>query len=138
MANWFSKHVRFPNDDEAYMDESLSNLVVGSDYGEFSLTNYGKFSRSLTAVLQAIHAVHPDVARQLDNIRGEYVGRGSLEGEYAAMNNRTVARIFAEYIPMATKPLASGEVDGVKYDVYEAPQGSGREAAAPKNVDGPT
>jgi len=39
----------------------------------------------------------------------------------ARVNNRTVSQIFAEYQAVDAKPLASGEVDGVRYELYDAP-----------------
>ena len=37
------------------------------------------------------------------------------------MNNRSLAQIIAEYQEPDRKPVASGEVDGMRYDLYDAP-----------------
>jgi hypothetical protein len=52
-------------------------------------------------------------------IRKAYFARYGIEGAYERMNNRTVSQIFAEYRPLDVKPIASGEVDGVRYELYE-------------------
>ena len=105
----------------------LLSKVVGSNYGDFSLLNYAKFSSSLTAVLREINAVDPGTARRLDKIRRECVGRFAFQGEYERMNNRTVAQIFAEYKPTGAKPVAAGEVEGMRFSLYKAPDDDGKE-----------
>jgi hypothetical protein len=74
---------------------------------------------SLTEVLRAIRSLSPEAAEKLRKISFDYSGRFGFEGEYLRLNNRTVERIFAEYTS-GMKPLASGQLDGVEHDLYEA------------------
>ncbi|ADG69544.1 hypothetical protein Plim_3732 [Planctopirus limnophila DSM 3776] len=58
--------------------------------------------------------------RKLGSIFRHYFALYDLEGAYENLNNKSVSQIFQEYentIP--GKPLASGQVDGVSYDLYE-------------------
>ena len=38
------------------------------------------------------------------------------------MNNRTVPQIIAEFDKVAAMPIASGEVEGIKYSLYNVPK----------------
>jgi hypothetical protein len=55
------------------------------------------------------------------DIAMDYSTNYGLEGAFGRMNNRTVAAIFAEYEPTNAKEIASGEIDGMRYQLYEAP-----------------
>jgi hypothetical protein len=88
--------------------ESL--LVSGSSFHEFS--------NSLTAVIQTLP---PEMRKRLRDIRKNYFCWYGLDELYKRLNDRTVSQIFAEYQPIDVEPIASGEVDGLRYDLYEAP-----------------
>jgi hypothetical protein len=48
------------------------------------------------------------------------------------LNRRTLSQIFAEYQPVERKMVTTGEADGVRYTLYEAPP------ADPKSDDSDT
>src|SRR5262245_12210612 len=73
------------------------------------------------AVSEAKRALPLETKKRLTKIFSSYLVRYDLEGVYERMNNRTVAQIFAEYQPEDLPEVASGEVGGVKYHLYEAP-----------------
>jgi hypothetical protein len=63
--------------------------------------------------------------QQFVEIAVDYSTKFGLERAYERMNNRTVAAIFAEYDDYQfanAKEIASGEVDGMRYHLYEAPK----------------
>jgi hypothetical protein len=63
---------------------------------------------------------------QLCAILRNYIGRYGIEAAYKRLNNRTVSQIVAEYKSDDVEPLAAGEVEGVRYELYDAPlPGSG-------------
>jgi hypothetical protein len=77
-------------------------------------------------IVQAINTVvrglAPDVRRRFNTIALQYLARYGVDGLYQRLNNRTVADILADYNPADdVKPIASGDVDGVRYMLYEAP-----------------
>src|SRR4051812_7682542 len=92
------------------MTEFGTMVVSGADVEEFS--------RSLTAVIQALP---PDLRDRLHGIRTNYFVSYGFDGAYERMNNRTVSQFFAEYQPKVVPIIASGAVDGVRYQLYEAP-----------------
>ena len=59
------------------------------------------------------------MAKRLCSIHDSYFVRYGFDGVYQRMNGRTVAQIFSEYQPADVKPIASGEADGVRYELYE-------------------
>lgn len=77
-------------------------------------------------IMGAINALMPqlavDVREQLDMIKLLYWQRYGFEGLFDRTNNRSVATILAEFnwadLP---SPIASGELDGVKYELFDAP-----------------
>jgi hypothetical protein len=85
-------------------------LVFGSSPSEIS--------KSVKSVFQALP---PEMAKEFRTIRVNYLlWYGPLEAN-ERLNNRTVAQIFSEYRPLEKKPMAAGELDGVRYELYEAP-----------------
>jgi hypothetical protein len=71
----------------------------------------------------------PDVARQLRGVRNEYLIAYGWEGVFERFNGRTVAQVIAEYEEPTHPPIvASGELGGVRYTLYEAPEGKGERA----------
>jgi hypothetical protein len=92
------------------MTDFESIRVSGSSFQEFSW--------SLTAALQALPS---EPRKRLRGIEKNYFAWYGLDGMDQRMNDRTVAQIFAEYQPVDVKPLATGEVEGVRYELYDAP-----------------
>jgi hypothetical protein len=95
---------------EKPMSDFESLLISGS--------NPMEFGQSLTKVCQTLPA---EMANRLHSIRKMYFAAYGLDGQYQRMNNRTVAQIFAEYQRTELKPIASGEMDSVRYELYDAP-----------------
>ena len=51
-----------------------------------------------------------------------YLARYKEEGAHERMNGRTVSQIFAEFQPPEDlKVIATGEVEGMRYTLYDAP-----------------
>ena len=78
-------------------------------------------------IVKAIDAVMPqlapDVRRRLNTIKIRYWQHYGVEGIYERVNNRTVSAILSEYGPgQEPKLIASGEVEGVRYEVVDAPE----------------
>jgi hypothetical protein len=70
----------------------------------------------------------PDVARQLKGVRNEYLIAYGWEGVFERFNGRTVAQILAEYREPAHPPIgASGELGGLRYTLYAAPEEEGEQ-----------
>lgn len=83
-------------------------------------------SPSPERIIGAINAVMPqlppDVRKRFNKIKLSYLQRFGLAGVYERVNNRTVAAILAEFDTSdEAKLIASGEVDGVHYELFEAP-----------------
>jgi hypothetical protein len=82
-------------------------------------SNFDEFSRSLTSAIKALPA---ELSKKLRSIRSDYFGWHGFDGAYLRLNNKTVRQIFESYQPESVAPLASGEVDGVRYTLFEASQ----------------
>ena len=91
-----------------------------TDFGtiRFSCLRFEQFSKSFGDVSRALPL---DMRERLRNILLRYFATYGINGAYERMNNRTVAQIFAEYQPADLKPIVSGEVDGIRYALYEGP-----------------
>jgi hypothetical protein len=83
-------------------------VMSGADYGEFS-KSFGSVCRELPR----------EMANRLSSILKNYFASYGFDGVYQRMNGRTVAQIFSEYQGVDVKPIASGEVDGMRYNLYE-------------------
>jgi hypothetical protein len=81
-------------------------------------TNYEQFSRSFGIICRKLPR---EDAKRLCAIKDSYSAIYGFEGAHERMNNRSVLQIFAEYQPTDVKPIESGEVDGMRYRLYEAP-----------------
>ena len=73
------------------------------------------------AVNKAKSALPLDIRKKLAAIFSDYLAMYGIDGTFERMNNRSVEQIFAEYQPGNLKIVASGEVDGLKYRLSEAP-----------------
>ena len=78
------------------------------------------FEKLSSSYRDVIAQLPVDVARRLGKVFSSYFRRFGLEGAHERLNNRSVAQILAEFPPGETQPIASGEVDGVRYKLYEA------------------
>ena len=64
----------------------------------------------------------PETRQHLHEIRKAYLVKHGIEGAYEKMKNRTASQIFAEYQPIEIKPKSSGQIDDVRYELYEPPR----------------
>ena len=76
-------------------------------------------------IVRAMNAVMPklprDVGDRLDKLKLRYLQLDDLEGLYQRVNNRTVEEILAHIAPGDDPTaIASGEVDGLRYELYDA------------------
>ena len=51
-----------------------------------------------------------------------YFGRHGIDGAYELMQGKTVAEILGEFVDEQSAVIASGEVNGMQYRVYDAPE----------------
>jgi hypothetical protein len=100
--------------------------MSNSDYEAITVSGstLQEIASSLTVALQSLP---PEMSRRLRTILKNYFGWYGAKAAYERLNNRTVAQIFAEYQPRDVRPLATGEVDGVRYELYEAPRRNRRD-----------
>ncbi len=93
---------------------------VVTDYSAMFISGetFEKFMKSLTSVGQALP---PEMRKSLFDVQDIYIVKYGFDGAYERMNNRTVAQIFSEFKPVDLKPITSGEVDGVRYRLYDVP-----------------
>jgi hypothetical protein len=84
----------------------------------FSCSSLDQFSAAFSSVFRALP---PEMGNRLREILGNYFGWYGIEGAYQRMNNRSVAQIVAEYQPLDVKPVASGELEGLRYKLYDKP-----------------
>lgn len=87
------------------MDEFDSLVVSGKTLQEFS--------RSLTRVLQALPSEKKARVRKYWDALG-------MEAAFKQINGWNVAQILASPLPAGRKPIVSGELDGIRFELYEA------------------
>ena len=68
----------------------------------------------------------PEYRKRLAKVERQFISFKlsgyDLEGLHQRMNNRTVAQIIAEYeLEPGPTPITSGQVGGVKYELYDSP-----------------
>jgi hypothetical protein len=85
-------------------------IVAGADFAAFS--------KSLTAAVQALPA---ELGNRLHNIRCSCFAKYGFEGAYKRLNNRSVTQILAEFQDVESKPIVSGELDGIRYELHDRP-----------------
>ena len=88
----------------------------------------------LDEVLEAVQSQLPLESRiRFNRITIRYMELYDLDGLFARVNNRTVAQVLAEFDPKDDAPLdwmddatqiASGERDGVRWELHDAPDGN--------------
>jgi hypothetical protein len=81
-------------------------------------SNFGEVLGCLERILQELPL---ETAKRLQKLSLNYMSLYGFDGAYQRMNGRTVEQIFTEYRPVDEEPIASGEVDGLRYKLYEAP-----------------
>lgn len=65
----------------------------------------------------------PDVARQLKEVRNEYLIAYGWDGVFERFNGRTVAQVIAEYREPSRPPIVtSGQLGGMRYTLYARPE----------------
>jgi len=78
------------------------------------------------AINEAREKISPEFRKRLAKVERQFISFKlsgyDLEGLYQRMNNRSVAQILAEsdLEPQPT-PIASGQIGGVKYELYDSP-----------------
>ena len=72
-----------------------------------------------------------ETRKRLRAIRNTYIIAYDLNGAFERMNNRSLAQIIAEYQEPDMKPVASGEVDGVRYELFDSPSREGQQVEPP-------
>jgi hypothetical protein len=79
--------------------------------------------QDLVAAKNALNPKLPlEIRKRLNKAFTGSLQRHGLEGTFDRLNNRTVAEILAEHDPADDPtPIASGEVDGVRFELFEAP-----------------
>lgn len=73
------------------------------------------------AINSACSYLSIEPARRLHRIASEYWSLYGIEGTYERMNGRAVSEIFAEHAHGNVNVVASGEVDGVRYELFGSP-----------------
>jgi hypothetical protein len=93
-----------------------------TDYGELLVSGSTPqdVARSVTAVFRLLPQ---EMAQRLRTIRRNYFLWYGYEESLERLNNRTISQIFSEYQPLDVKPIAAGEIDGLRYELHEAPPG---------------
>lgn len=95
------------------MIDPRNEVFSGSDCQHFG-TDYNRIVRALPA----------DLSRTLRSVFKAYWTAYGIEGVYERFHGRSVARVLEEYQqPELPGCLASGERDGVRYTLYDAPTG---------------
>jgi hypothetical protein len=71
----------------------------------------------------------PDIKKRMSEIMLNYFANFGPEGLFERMNNRTIAQIIDEFQPGQARPVASGEVGDVRWNLYRKPtSGQGEDA----------
>jgi hypothetical protein len=86
-----------------------------------------RWQELMKVVNQVKDALPPGWREQFVEIAQHYSQKYGLEGAFERINNRTIAQIFADhelenlYEPGDRKEIASGEIDGMRYQLFDAP-----------------
>lgn len=91
-------------------------------------------------IIGAVNDISPGLpdsaSRQLNYIKLVYSQRYGEEGLFERFNNRTVGEILAEFESHENSaPIASGEIDGLRYQLYDAPDAGTSSEAKPREND---
>jgi hypothetical protein len=93
--------------------------AVTDDFGELLISgsDYQEVSRCLTRIFQTLP---PEMRGRFRASWMRLLARYGVE-HLQKVNGLTVSQIIAEGEAIDVKPLAEGEVDGVRYALYDAP-----------------
>ena len=91
--------------------------MVDLDKIVFSCCSEQELSNSTSAVTTQLPI---ELRRRFTSILCNYLAAFDVAGTIARLNGRSVSQIFAEYQPGNIKVVASGERDGVRYELLEA------------------
>src|SRR5947209_8098691 len=81
--------------------------------------NPGEMVGVMNAVMPKLS---PEIRKKLNKITMRYFQLYGDEGLYDRVNNRTISTIISEYDWASDpKPIASGEIEGMRYELYDAP-----------------
>jgi hypothetical protein len=80
-------------------------------------SSFQEFSKAFTSVVRLLPH---EMAKDLRAIMRSYAVRVGVDGTYQRMNGRTVSEIIAESRPEDVEPIASGEVDGTRYRLFDS------------------
>ena len=79
------------------------------------------------AVNQVARQLPPEVRGQFNTIKLHYLAAYDVRGLYDRVNGRTVTQVIAEYGDQeGPEVVEEGERDGVRYTLYERPDGKDR------------
>ena len=72
---------------------------------------------------QLLSQVPRDIRRQVNDIYIHYLHYHGPQGVFDRMNNRSIGTIIHEFSSLQPmKPVVSGERDGVRFQLFEAPE----------------
>jgi hypothetical protein len=80
--------------------------------------------QKVISVLNALSPqLPPDVRRRMHDMKRDYYLAYGMEGLHERTNGRTLAQVLAEYTGAeAPDVVRSGERDGLRFTLYEAPK----------------
>src|SRR5262249_807302 len=88
---------------------------------EMTMVSCASWQGIVGAVNKAKRALPLETRKRLADVFSSYLARYGLEGTYERMNGRSGRQIFAEYQSEDVKPIVSGQIDGMRYELYEPP-----------------
>jgi hypothetical protein len=88
----------------------------------FSCPTFSQFVKLTNEIRRALP---PEIGMRLVEIVKNYSIKYGLQGAYERMKDRPISQILAEYQAEEAKPIASGEIEGIRYHLYEAPSSQG-------------
>ncbi|HUY90901.1 MAG TPA: hypothetical protein VMV10_19350 [Pirellulales bacterium] len=92
--------------------EELNRVIISSESPD-------KF---FDVAAEVVREFPPDVRQRFLRMWGFYTHFLGLDGAFERLNNRTVSTMLAEFEKLEKpKPLVSGERDGLRFALYEAP-----------------
>jgi hypothetical protein len=86
------------------------------------LVSCGRWEDIVGAINEVIRQLPREMKRPFGAIFSRYMASYGMEGAYERLNNRSVSQILMEYKECTPKEVLSGECNGVKYRLYEAPE----------------
>ena len=87
-------------------------------------------------IVTTVNAVMPqlpkDLRRSFNQVKLLTLSRDNISGLFRLCNGRTVAQIMESAKDLiAIQPIASGEVDGLRYEVFEKPSSEAANGSDP-------